>query len=78
MKLAYAILASLCLFMGFMVLSLIPAGFRELLVGSWIAVAIYCFYLFAKRDAAEEITSYDRQRSYAKLLSDVGKKKKPR
>lgn len=70
-KLVYMLLATGSLYLAFLVLTYLPTGFRELLLASWVGIALYCLFLFARPENVKKITSYDRQRNYRRQLLGI-------
>ncbi len=70
MKIVYMILVAISLFLALICLQYLDQGFRELMIVSWIGIALYSLYLFAHAEGdPKKITSYDRQKAYEKRIT---------
>jgi len=75
MKAVYVILAAVALFFAFLTMQHLAAGLRELLVASWVAAALLCMYLFARRETPATGPE-DQQREYYASLRPRSRREK--
>ncbi len=70
MRIVYMILVAISLFLALLCLQYLDQGFRELMIVSWIGIALYSLYLFARPEQeTKKSSSYDRQKAYEKRIT---------